>query len=75
MGRLHPWQAGVDLTLGVRRAIRQADVLGLPISAFEDDRATDLALRALGYQVVRLADRQLEGEPGRIADFLREVAA
>ncbi|MGC1850978.1 MAG: DUF559 domain-containing protein [Solirubrobacterales bacterium] len=44
-------------------------------AAFEDDRTADLALRALGYQVVRLADRQLGREPERIADLLREVPA
>jgi very-short-patch-repair endonuclease len=38
--------------------------------AFEDDRARDLALRALGYEVVRLAGRQLADEPERIAGVL-----
>ena len=40
-------------------------------AAFEDDRATDLALRALGYDVVRLADSQIDEEPGQIAAVLR----
>ena len=40
-------------------------------ATFEDDRARDLALRALGYDVVRLADRQLTHEPAQIAGVLR----
>jgi very-short-patch-repair endonuclease len=39
--------------------------------AFEDDRTRDLDLRCLGYEVLRLADRQLTREPGRIADVIR----
>lgn len=39
-------------------------------AAFEDDRAGDLALRALGYDVVRLADRQLTDQPEEIAAVL-----
>jgi very-short-patch-repair endonuclease len=41
--------------------------------AFEDDRARDITLRSLGYDVIRLADRQLENEPGRIAELLRQM--
>jgi very-short-patch-repair endonuclease len=41
--------------------------------AFEDDRARDLELRALGYEVVRLSSRQVVEEPGAIADTLRAV--
>jgi very-short-patch-repair endonuclease len=40
-------------------------------TAFEDDRARDLTLRALGYEVLRIADRQIDDEPGRIAEVLR----
>jgi very-short-patch-repair endonuclease len=40
-------------------------------AAFEEDRARDLALRALGYEVVRLADRQLTDEPKQIAAVLK----
>jgi very-short-patch-repair endonuclease len=39
--------------------------------AFEDDRARDLALRSLGYEVLRIADRQVDDEPERIAEVLR----
>lgn len=39
--------------------------------AFEDDRARDLRLRALGYDVVRLSYRQVLEEPDRVAAALR----
>jgi very-short-patch-repair endonuclease len=41
--------------------------------AFEDDRARDLALRALGYDVVRLTHRQLMDEPAAVASVLRSL--
>lgn len=90
----------------VRRAIRQAEVLGLSLGpeaqteigtltvdflwperrlivetdgyryhrgrqAFEDDRARDLQLRALGYEVIRLSYKQVLEEPGRVAGVLK----
>ncbi len=39
--------------------------------AFEDDHARDLDLRAAGYTVLRFTDRQLEGEPERVAADVR----
>jgi len=39
-------------------------------AAFEDDRARDLSLRGLGYDVMRFADSQIEGEPAQIAAVL-----
>jgi very-short-patch-repair endonuclease len=39
--------------------------------AFEDDRARDLELRALGYEVLRLSERQVADEPGRVVPVLR----
>lgn len=39
-------------------------------TAFEDDRARDLKLKALGYEVVRLSYRQVSNEPGQIAELL-----
>jgi hypothetical protein len=39
--------------------------------AFEDDHARDLDLHAAGYTVFRFTDRQLEGEPDRVAAVLR----
>jgi very-short-patch-repair endonuclease len=44
-------------------------------AAFEDDRGTDLSLRALGYDVVRLADTQIDEEPTQIAAVLRRRLA
>jgi very-short-patch-repair endonuclease len=40
-------------------------------TAFEDDRARDLDLRGSGYDVVRIADRQITTEPVQIASVLR----
>jgi very-short-patch-repair endonuclease/predicted transcriptional regulator of viral defense system len=36
--------------------------------AFQDDRARDLDLRRLGYEVLRLSERQVNEEPGRVAE-------
>jgi very-short-patch-repair endonuclease len=41
--------------------------------AFEDDRARDLALRELGFDVIRVADRQLDEESRRVAAFLADA--
>jgi very-short-patch-repair endonuclease len=38
--------------------------------AFEDDRARDLDLRARGYEVIRLAEKQVDDEPRRVAEVL-----
>ncbi|HEX6204346.1 MAG TPA: DUF559 domain-containing protein [Solirubrobacterales bacterium] len=44
--------------------------------AFEDDHARELDLRAAGYTVLRFTDRQLEGEPERVAaDVARALGA
>jgi len=43
-------------------------------AAFEDDRERDLALRALGYEVIRLSARQLE-RPGPVAELLKSRLA
>jgi very-short-patch-repair endonuclease len=42
-------------------------------AAFEGDRARDLELRALGYEVVRLSHRQVTEEPKRVAAVLRKA--
>lgn len=42
-------------------------------AAFEDDRARDLELRALGFEVLRLTHRQVTEEPRRVAAVLREA--
>ncbi|HEY8810548.1 MAG TPA: DUF559 domain-containing protein [Solirubrobacterales bacterium] len=40
-------------------------------AAFEDDRARDLMLRALGYDVQHLSYRQVFDESARVATILR----
>jgi very-short-patch-repair endonuclease len=40
-------------------------------AAFEDDRARDLELRLLGYDVLRFTYRQLSSNPGGVARALR----
>jgi very-short-patch-repair endonuclease len=41
--------------------------------AFVDDRRRDLELKALGYEVIRVSERQLGDEPGQIAAVLLKV--
>lgn len=43
--------------------------------AFEDDRARDLRLKALGLDVIRLSYRQVAGEGDRVASVLRKAIA
>ncbi len=43
--------------------------------AFRDDRRRDLELRALGFEVQRLSDDQIDEEPERVAAILRGVLA
>lgn len=38
--------------------------------AFRDDRGRDLDLRARGYQVIRLAEKQVNEEPRRVAEVV-----
>jgi very-short-patch-repair endonuclease len=38
--------------------------------AFEDDHARDLDLRQQGFTELRFTDRQIEGEPARVAEDL-----
>jgi very-short-patch-repair endonuclease len=40
-------------------------------AAFQDDRGRDLELRRLGFDVLRLSERQVEEEPDRVAEVLR----
>ncbi|MGH2923373.1 MAG: DUF559 domain-containing protein [Solirubrobacterales bacterium] len=42
-------------------------------SAFEADRARDVALKLRGYEVVRLTWRRIVGEPKTVADLLRRL--
>jgi very-short-patch-repair endonuclease len=41
--------------------------------AFQDDRDRDLKLKRLGYEVLRLSERQVDEEPDRVAETLRAV--
>lgn len=43
--------------------------------AFRDDRRRDLELRARGIEVLRLSEEQVDEEPDRVAEILREVLA
>lgn len=38
--------------------------------AFQDDRGRDLDLRARGYQVIRLSEKQVNEEPQRVAEVI-----
>lgn len=40
-------------------------------AAFEDDRDRDLRLRATGYEVIRLSNRQVRGEPSQVASVIQ----
>jgi len=42
-------------------------------AAFQDDRGRDLELRRLGYEVLRLSERQVDEEPDRVAEALAAV--
>jgi very-short-patch-repair endonuclease len=39
-------------------------------AAFQDDRGRDLDLRARGFEVIRLAEKQLDDEPRRVAEVV-----
>jgi very-short-patch-repair endonuclease len=39
-------------------------------AAFQDDRARDLDLRARGFEVIRLAEKQVNEEPRRVAEVV-----
>lgn len=38
--------------------------------AFQDDHSRDLDLKGLGYEVVRLSERQINEEPKKVAQIL-----
>lgn len=42
-------------------------------AAFQDDRARDLGLMRLGYEVLRLSERQVDEEADRVAESLAAV--
>ena len=42
-------------------------------AAFQDDRGRDLELRRLGYEVLRLSERQIDEKPERVAETLSAI--
>jgi len=60
----------VDFLWRAERLVVETDFWGYHRGsvAFHDDHARDLDLRSAGYAVLRFADRQLEAEPGRVAE-------
>jgi len=38
--------------------------------AFEEDRGRDLDLRAMGFDVIRVAEKQMEKEPDRVVEVV-----
>jgi very-short-patch-repair endonuclease len=65
----------VDLLWRARRLIVELDSWQFhgTRSAFESDRARDVALKLLGYDVVRFTWRQVKREPKRVAADLRTL--
>lgn len=45
------------------------------LQAFRDDHGRDLELRRRGFEVIRLSEEQVNDEPERVAEILREVLA
>lgn len=43
--------------------------------AFQDDRERDLRLRGLGFEVVRLSERQINDQPAQVAEVLAHLLA
>lgn len=41
--------------------------------AFQDDRGRDLELKRLGYEVLRLSERQIDEEPNRVGETLAGI--
>ena len=39
-------------------------------AAFEDDRGRDLDLRTRGFDVIHLAEKQVDDEPSRVAEVV-----
>lgn len=62
----------VDFLWRERRLIVETDgyVYHRGEEAFQDDRGRDLDLKRLGYEVVRLSERQIDEEPGKVAQTL-----
>jgi very-short-patch-repair endonuclease len=66
----------IDFLWRDRRLVVETDGYGYHRGrrAFQDDRARDLELRSLGFEVIRLSEEQVS-EEGRVAEVLRELLA
>lgn len=62
----------VDFLWRERRLVVETDgyIYHRGRAAFEDDRARGLDLRARGFEVVRIADTQIDEEPERVAEVV-----
>jgi very-short-patch-repair endonuclease len=62
----------VDFLWRGRRLVVETDgyVFHRGKTAFQDDRRRDFELRRLGFDVIRLSERQIEEEPERVAETL-----
>jgi Protein of unknown function (DUF559) len=62
----------VDFLWRERRLVVETDgyIYHRGKAAFQDDRSRDLELRRLGFEVMRLSERQVEEEPNRVAETL-----
>lgn len=65
----------VDFFWSERRLIVETDgyIYHRGRAAFEDDRVRGLRLRALGYEVLRIADTQIDETPAEVAAVIRAV--
>jgi very-short-patch-repair endonuclease len=61
----------VDFLWKEERLAVQLDGPGRPYRN-PNERAADLALEAAGYRVLHLTEREVEEEPDRIAELLRQ---
>jgi len=62
----------VDFLWRSRRLVVETDGYGYHRgrTAFQDDRSRDLDLRARGFEVIRLAEKQVDDEPQRVAEVV-----
>jgi very-short-patch-repair endonuclease len=65
----------VDFLWRERRLVVETDsyIYHRGRAAFQDDRDRDLELKRLGYEVLRLSERQLNEEPDRVVEVLATV--
>jgi len=58
-----------------RRVVVETDhyIYHRGLVAFQDDHDRDLELKALGYEVLRFAEKQIDEEPDRVAEIVAGV--